>query len=710
MTRGLGSRGRFCFGFTRLASLHLTEAQMLLNELRVSDHQLMAFPVDILDTCSHEELESSAEDYLLDLRGGDPENPEHFRFLDHLIPISLSTVGFIPLYGGDQTHKVLALFAPEDALTAVALYLADQWWAVEDIVKTSISTREGLLQVSTLGERVVLYVLNRIIYRKREMERNEVPFLCHSSTDYAKILWRRGEAIGFYSVKPTGSMCTSYLTQSYQLPVLDTMFLRKKFHGKDLGLLMLEDFVDSFTEEKLGLRFPLSSFMHTACKQYFEKYPGDHDLLWEVEGTGQWHQRIPITSALQREVFRRTEASQNEVRKLTYENYDSTPSPTHKIGCGENQPNEMQIDPLRGKAISDTSASTSEGIDKTPINTQTRSTYLKRPKIGKRFHDSEMKPLQDVDDNTPQTSSVTPINRLESTTYTSESSEDLIEDEPEESVVDFEPEKKDKQQHILETQGLNKSVLEKKDNEEESELEPLNGEVMEDTIKTSLKPEEDTAHYALDGNSKWPSGYSIEESGILLVPPMVETTKTPDDAAPDKATDVIDSKMAKDKIPLDEKENSEEKSLPAPRKKPPLEGFDSVATNLKEEPSDNGLSNSVLGEASEESVPENVSPNTTSSLEDQGEEVVPDSQENPTTAASVVVELEDIQNALQKNQSEEQSEASSEPQDHFTQSTEKVADSSSEEVEIEVPVIDRRNLRRKAKGYKGPIKKKAKLA
>ncbi|XP_074060356.1 soluble lamin-associated protein of 75 kDa isoform X6 [Macrotis lagotis] len=643
MTRGLGSRGRFCFGFTRLASLHLTEAQMLLNELRVSDHQLkMAFPVDILDTCSHEELESSAEDYLLDLRGGDPENPEHFRFLDHLIPISLSTVGFIPLYGGDQTHKVLALFAPEDALTAVALYLADQWWAVEDIVKTSISTREGLLQVSTLGERVVLYVLNRIIYRKREMERNEVPFLCHSSTDYAKILWRRGEAIGFYSVKPTGSMCTSYLTQSYQLPVLDTMFLRKKFHGKDLGLLMLEDFVDSFTEEKLGLRFPLSSFMHTACKQYFEKYPGDHDLLWEVEGTGQWHQRIPITSALQREVFRRTEASQNEVRKLTYENYDSTPSPTHKIGCGENQPNEMQIDPLRGKAISDTSASTSEGIDKTPINTQTRSTYLKRPKIGKRFHDSEMKPLQDVDDNTPQTSSVTPINRLESTTYTSESSEDLIEDEPEESVVDFEPEKKDKQQHILETQGLNKSVLEKKDNEE--------------------------------------------------------------------ATDVIDSKMAKDKIPLDEKENSEEKSLPAPRKKPPLEGFDSVATNLKEEPSDNGLSNSVLGEASEESVPENVSPNTTSSLEDQGEEVVPDSQENPTTAASVVVELEDIQNALQKNQSEEQSEASSEPQDHFTQSTEKVADSSSEEVEIEVPVIDRRNLRRKAKGYKGPIKKKAKLA
>lgn len=36
------------------------------------------------------------------------------------------------------------------------------------------------------------------------MERNETPFLCHSSDDYAKIMWRKGEAVGFYSVKPAG--------------------------------------------------------------------------------------------------------------------------------------------------------------------------------------------------------------------------------------------------------------------------------------------------------------------------------------------------------------------------------------------------------------------------------------------------------------------------------------------------------------------------
>ena len=102
----------------------------------------------MLDNCSYEELENSAEDYMLDLRCGDPENLECFA-------ISLSNVGFVPLYGGDQTQKVIALFAPEDSLTAVALYLADQWWAIDDIVKTSVPSREGLKQVRTLGERVV---------------------------------------------------------------------------------------------------------------------------------------------------------------------------------------------------------------------------------------------------------------------------------------------------------------------------------------------------------------------------------------------------------------------------------------------------------------------------------------------------------------------------------------------------------------------------
>lgn len=67
----------------------------------------------------------------------------------------------------------------------------------------------------------------------------------------------------FFPLIISGSVCSSLLRQKYKLPVLDTMFVRKKHRGKDSGLIMLEDFVDSFTEEPLGLRYPLSSFMYT---------------------------------------------------------------------------------------------------------------------------------------------------------------------------------------------------------------------------------------------------------------------------------------------------------------------------------------------------------------------------------------------------------------------------------------------------------------
>lgn len=152
-------------------------------------------------------------------------------------------------------------------------------------------------QVRTVGERVVLYVLNRIIYRAREMDGDEVPFLCHSENDFAKIIWKNGEAIGFYSVKPEGSLfllslptfytsclavltvlyiwnhflpyvcsigclCESFLTQRYQLPVLDSMFVRKHQRGNGHGLQILEDFVDSFKNNCLGLKFPLSKAMY----------------------------------------------------------------------------------------------------------------------------------------------------------------------------------------------------------------------------------------------------------------------------------------------------------------------------------------------------------------------------------------------------------------------------------------------------------------
>ncbi|XP_035876315.1 soluble lamin-associated protein of 75 kDa isoform X2 [Phyllostomus discolor] len=488
------------------------------------------------------------------------------------------------------------------------------------------------------------------------------------------------------------------------------MFIRKKYRSKDFGLHMLEDFVDSFTEDALGLRYPLSSLMYTACKQYFEKYPGDHELLWEVEGVGHWCQRIPITRALQRETLKITAFSPSEAKRPVSGEYGLASAPEYEARTEDSQSSEMQ---LTIDSMKDAFASTSEGHDKTPVSTRTRSSHLKRPKIGKRFQDSEFSSSQGEDEKTPQTSPMSSANKLESTAHTSESSEEFLEEEQERSVIEFEDGSGDKDARSApETQPH----LEKQDGEKESELEPMNGEIMDDSLKTSLiTEEEDSTSEVLDEELKLQSFNSSEDSANL-VPLMVESSKPSEAIAQEKTSHVTDSEMLLEEGSSDEKGHTEEKLPLVSRKKAHFGSSDNVATVPNEERSDSGFPNSVIAELSEESISENLSPNTTSSLEDQGEEGVPEPQETSTAlpqSSLIEVELEDVpfsQNAGQKNQSEEQSEASSEQLDQFTQSAEKTVDSSSEEIEVEVPVVDRRNLRRKAKGHKGPGKKKAKLA
>ncbi|XP_060740028.1 centromere-associated protein E isoform X1 [Tachysurus vachellii] len=260
----------------------------------------MEFPVDILATMDPGSLEQTAKSYMSKLLYRNSEIHEYLNIPgSKKIEIGLCNVSFVPLYGVDIKQKILALFSPEETLKAVGLYLLDQWWSAEDILKTADSSRTGLIKVRTPGERIVLYVLNRIIYRTKEMVGDDVPFPCHGEDEIAKILWKNGEAIGFYSVKPEGSLCKTFLTHRYQIPVMDTIFIRKDYRGHGHGLQMLEDFIVSFRQEIMGLSYPLSPAMFKVCKKYMSLYPDDTELLWEIVGVGSPFQRIQIARKLQ---------------------------------------------------------------------------------------------------------------------------------------------------------------------------------------------------------------------------------------------------------------------------------------------------------------------------------------------------------------------------------------------------------------------------
>ncbi|NXB90182.1 F169A protein, partial [Vidua chalybeata] len=668
----------------------------------------MSFPVDILNNCSHEDLENSAEDYLFDLRWGNPNSPEFFSLPDcRKVPITLTSVGFVPLYGEEQTHKVLALFAPWDSLTAVALYLADQWWSIDDIVRTSVPARQGLHQVKSVGERVVLYVLNRIIYRTQEMERNEIPFLCHGSSHYAKIMWKKGEAIGFYSVKPTGTVCSSLLHQKYKLPVLDTMFVRKKHRGKDSGLIMLEDFVDSFTEEPLGLRYPLSSCFScvcSACKQYLEKYPGDKNLLWQVEGGGDWFQRKSIMFIVQMENLKiAAETSKKENKSLQAEDNFCQSAESEAGGPRTEVETQLSVDTIQKKSITMKCYPNA-----THVSIWTRSSHLKRQRLNKNRQEPGLETLQRDEENALQMSK----SRLELLAHKSESSEDLVEVpkvdtvEKDEEIID-----ENEDQSLLEVE-MHVSPSEKQSETEEIPSEPLNGEVAEETGKISLMAEREMVNEVPSGESKLLSENQGKEPVMPFVPLTLDApAKLPEDTESEKVLNENDSEMLTEEVTSVEKGGAEEQQE---CEKASTEN--AAASASKEEPSDNGLPNSVVTEAAEESVSENLP----SSLEDQNEEAGHNSQEAPAALSQsslVTVELEGVSfqqpsgEEAQKNQLEEPSEESTEQTDHYTQTVaERAADSSSEEAEIEVPIVDRRNLRRKAKGYKGPPKKKGKPA
>ncbi|XP_077143591.1 soluble lamin-associated protein of 75 kDa isoform X2 [Ranitomeya variabilis] len=675
----------------------------------------MAFPADILENCSHDELESLSEDYLSYLRCADPDNPEYLSSRDgREVPISLSTVGYVPLYGGDQTHKVLALFAPEDPLTAVALHLAHQWWTIEDVVRTSNPSREGLQQVRSLGERIVLYVLNRIIYRKKEMERNEVPFLCHSSSDYAKILWRKGEAIGFYSVKPSGSMCTAYLTQNYTLPVLDTMFVKKRYRGKDFSLQMLEDFVDCFTEDSLGLRYPLSSVMYAACKQYIDKYPGDQELLWEVEGVGHWFQRTLIASIIRKESQRLLdkENAKDDVVLPSTEPPSAEPPAELQIEDTEEKHDiqivnteDIQVEPDKEKTIINTDAGTIEEYDITPVSTRTRSSQLKRPKIGKKVVEAA------VDTASSDNASMKMVSKEQIVETFKELIQQLAEDKDESDMTKLQEQISAARpvEHML-YDNLDPQKEERSENKQELELEVVNGDIAKEVFQPQLVDAHEVGKEASDTESNRETGDGDGKSLTTVVSVNMDLEKPIEDSIPDQVHKPDDQNTFSQENVITEVEETE---IQDEELKEKMAAKSTEACLPGEDTTDNGLPGDTDGN------PTDACPTTdeTSILDINQTTVHVSAETLPLLRQGphLVVELQDVvlqkQSDGQRSISGEQSEGSVETNQSAQKNTERSGDSSSEEVETEVPRAERRRgLRRKARAYKGPPKRRAKLS
>ncbi|XP_053437761.1 protein FAM169B-like isoform X2 [Nycticebus coucang] len=255
------------------------------------------YPVDILED-DPEGYQEAALAYYTSLGKGARTSPEIFSLpTGEQVKLEASSVCFCTMYRDEPQHKILVLVNPQVTKTVVAVYIKKSWWFTEEVLRTSDPVREGLLKVQSFGERIVLFVLNVIIFGRleRNLDDDDMFFLPHSVKEQAKILWRRGAAVGFYTTKMTGSLCGDGTGACYLLPVFDTVFVRRKHRRQGLAMAMLRDFCETFPEdEALGISCPISPAMYRVCRRFLRAWPEERGRLWEVETPGAWGQRSNI--------------------------------------------------------------------------------------------------------------------------------------------------------------------------------------------------------------------------------------------------------------------------------------------------------------------------------------------------------------------------------------------------------------------------------
>ncbi|XP_069841169.1 protein FAM169B-like isoform X2 [Dendropsophus ebraccatus] len=161
-------------------------------------------------------LESSSRHYL-HIRQHHGPSAEFFSCPDgEKIKVDGNCVLHTPLYRDEDSLKMLLLVNPKKRDSVLALYLNEKWWGVDEVLQSYVSAQQGLKQVQTCGERIVLFVLNCLVcgFVEGGDSENGVCFLPHSAGELAKIFWHHGEAVAFYTYKK--KVCGRFLADNHK--------------------------------------------------------------------------------------------------------------------------------------------------------------------------------------------------------------------------------------------------------------------------------------------------------------------------------------------------------------------------------------------------------------------------------------------------------------------------------------------------------------
>ncbi|KAK3733692.1 hypothetical protein QZH41_008480 [Actinostola sp. cb2023] len=195
-------------------------------------------------------------------------------------------------------HRVLLLRCDGGGGHIAAVRVAQKWWSVEEMLSSYDVSRNGLEDVRTFGERLVLSILNGIVFNQHERMTDDPTFGHHPPNETAKLMWHSGKAIGFYSIKQKGKLISYFSPDVWTINVLDTIFVRKACRKRGLATKMVEDFLQSFPNQDVGFSSPLGKTIKTICLKILSRNTENRDRIWECWEPGGMYGRINLWLSL----------------------------------------------------------------------------------------------------------------------------------------------------------------------------------------------------------------------------------------------------------------------------------------------------------------------------------------------------------------------------------------------------------------------------
>jgi len=109
-----------------------------------------------------------------------------------------------------------------------------------------------------------------------------------------KLLWVKGEAVGFFIVRLKGVQEDSLVPIVTEMNILDAVFVRQSHRRQGWGSAMLNDIIKHFPDENVGFSHPISLSLQHVLQKFLSMESKYRSKFWSVKNRGEEGDRLNL--------------------------------------------------------------------------------------------------------------------------------------------------------------------------------------------------------------------------------------------------------------------------------------------------------------------------------------------------------------------------------------------------------------------------------